>query len=144
MAAAKPKAKKAQAELAILFTQLPYMRYILAFDPTPILGEVGVPILALYGSKDVVVPADLNIPALRQALIHDEDVRIDEMPGLNHLFQHATTGSPREFERIDETVAPEVLVVISKWVAQHTAGSMLTVRRPEDGLNTDPTATTKP
>jgi hypothetical protein len=119
LAAAKPKPGKDEADLAILFTKLPYMRFVLAFDPAPMLGDVQVPVLALYGSKDLVVPADLNIPVLRETLSHDKDVTIKEIPGLNHLFQHARTGSPREFAEIQETLSPEALSVISQWVAQH-------------------------
>lgn len=104
LAAAKPKPEKDQTEQAILFTKLPSMRFILAFDPAQMLGDVRVPVLALYGSKDLVVPADLNLPVLREALTHDRDVTIKEMPGLNHLFQHAETGSLREFEEIEETL----------------------------------------
>jgi uncharacterized protein len=121
LAATKPKPEKDQADQAILFTKLPSMRFILAFDPEQMLGDVRVPVLALYGSKDLVVPADLNLPALREALTHDKDVTIKEMPGLNHLFQHAETGSLREFEEIEETLSPEVMAMISKWVAQHTS-----------------------
>jgi hypothetical protein len=65
------------------------------------------------------VPPDLNIPVLREALKQDKDVTIKEMPGLNHQFQHAVTGSPREFAEIEETISPEVLGIISQWVAQH-------------------------
>jgi uncharacterized protein len=120
MAASKPKPDKDQADQAILFTRLPSMRFILAFDPAQVLGDVHVPVLALYGSKDLVVPADLNLPVLRGALTHDKDVTIKEMPGLNHLFQHAETGSPREVKEIEETLSPEVMAMISTWVAQHT------------------------
>ena len=119
LAAAKQKPGKDQADLAILFTKLPYMRFVLAFDPAPMLEDVQVPVLALYGSKDLVVPADLNIPVLRELLSHDKDVTIKEMPGLNHLFQHAPTGLPREFAEIEETLSPEVLAIISQWVAHH-------------------------
>jgi uncharacterized protein len=121
LATTKPKAEKDQADQAILFTKLPSMRFILAFDPARMLGDVNVPVLALYGSKDLVVPSDLNLPVLREALTHDKDVTINEMPGLNHLFQHAKTGSPREFDEIEETLSPEVMAIISKWVAQHTS-----------------------
>ena len=96
------------------------MRFVLAYDPRRTLGEVRVPVLALNGSKDLVVPPDLNLPALRKALAHDPDVTITEVPGLNHIFQHAETGSPREFANIEETVAPEALATISQWVAAHT------------------------
>jgi hypothetical protein len=41
------------------------------------------------------------------------------MPGLNHLFQTATTGAPSEYEKIDETVAPSALELMATWINQH-------------------------
>ncbi|HTX89387.1 MAG TPA: hypothetical protein VMC08_10385, partial [Bacteroidales bacterium] len=37
-------------------------------------------------------------------------------PKLNHLFQTATTGSPDEYGKIEETIAPAVLEKISDWI----------------------------
>ena len=116
----KPVESAAEFDQAIHFTKLPYMRFILAYDPAPVLGEVRVPVLALSGSKDLVVPPDLNLPALRKALTRDPDVTVVEFPGLNHFFQHAKTGSPREFAEIEETLAPEVLSLTSHWILEHT------------------------
>jgi len=41
-----------------------------------------------------------------------------ELPGLNHLFQTAKTGSPAEYARIDETIAPIALDTIARWIAK--------------------------
>jgi pimeloyl-ACP methyl ester carboxylesterase len=120
LTSAKPQPTEAESHQAIHFTELPYMRFILAYDPTPTLTEVRVPVLALNGSKDLIGPPDLNLPALRKALTRDRDVTIVEMPGLNHFFQHAETGSPQEFAKIEETLAPEVLSLTSYWVVEHT------------------------
>ncbi len=38
------------------------------------------------------------------------------MPGLNHLFQTAKTGAISEYAQIEETIAPEVLELIGKWI----------------------------
>ena len=38
------------------------------------------------------------------------------MPGLNHLFQHAETGSEYEYGRIEETMAPEMMVLVAEWI----------------------------
>jgi fermentation-respiration switch protein FrsA (DUF1100 family) len=116
----KPKPTKDVFDEAILFAKLPYMRFILGFDPTQALSKVRVPVLAVSGSKDLVVPPDVNVPALRKALSQDPDVTVIDMPGLNHLFQHAQTGSPREFAQIEETMAPEVLSLTSHWIEEHT------------------------
>jgi hypothetical protein len=120
LTSAKPTPTKADSDLAIKFAKLPYMRFILAFDPAAALSEVRVPVLALCGSKDLVLPPDLNLPVLRNALSHDQDVTVVEIPGLNHFFQHAETGSPREFANIQETLSPGVLSLTSHWIVQHT------------------------
>ena len=116
----QPKPAQDVVDEAILFAKLPYMRFVLGFDPTQALSEVRVPVLAVSGSKDLVVPPDVNVPALRKALSQDPDVTVIDMPGLNHLFQHAQTGSPREFAQIEETMAPEVLSLTSHWIQEHT------------------------
>jgi pimeloyl-ACP methyl ester carboxylesterase len=121
LTSAKPEPTQAQFDQALQFTELPYMRFMLAYDPTASLEEVRVPVLALYGSKDLVVPPDLNLPALRKALAQNREITVVEMPGLNHFFQHAETGSPREFGKIEETMAPEVLSLVSKWIVERTA-----------------------
>nr|MCR4592071.1 alpha/beta hydrolase [Bacteroidaceae bacterium] len=38
------------------------------------------------------------------------------MEGLNHLFQHCTTGSPKEYRQIEETFAPEAIQKILDWI----------------------------
>ncbi len=97
----------------------PWYRTVLTLDPRTYLGRVKVPVLALNGQLDRQVPANENIPATKQALAHDRDVTVREMPGLNHLFQHAETGALTEYALIEETISPEVLTLVGDWIAQH-------------------------
>ncbi|HEX6983913.1 MAG TPA: alpha/beta hydrolase, partial [Planctomycetaceae bacterium] len=90
-----------------------WFRSVLDFDPRPVLALVRCPVLALYGSLDLQAPADLNAPAMRSAL---PAARVEVLPGLNHMLQRAETGSPVEYTRIDETVAPEVLEMVGDWL----------------------------
>jgi hypothetical protein len=39
-----------------------------------------------------------------------------EFEGLNHLFQHAVTGSPTEYATIEETFSYDVIDVMVKWI----------------------------
>ena len=80
-----------------------------------------MPVLALDGSKDLQVLADQNVAVLREALKDDKAATVVELPGLNHLFQTATTGAPTEYAMIDETIASAALNLISDWVVKHTA-----------------------
>jgi hypothetical protein len=41
---------------------------------------------------------------------------VEEMPGLNHLFQHATTGNIDEYSKIEETMSPDILERIVEWI----------------------------
>lgn len=107
-------------QIAALTT--PWMRYFLAYDPAPVLRQVRVPVLALNGSLDLQVPAEENLRAIREALTAggNEDHTEIELPGLNHLFQTAKTGSPTEYATIEETISPNALQVMGEWIVART------------------------
>ncbi|HEV2400911.1 MAG TPA: alpha/beta fold hydrolase [Candidatus Sulfotelmatobacter sp.] len=96
----------------------PWFRYFLTYDPATALRKVKCPVLVLNGSLDKQVLPDQNLPAIRKALEEsgNKRVEIDELPGLNHLFQTAKTGAPSEYAQIEETMSPVVLEKISSWI----------------------------
>lgn len=96
----------------------PWFRNFIAFDPKPTLGKVKVPVLALVGDLDVQVDAEQNAAAIGKALKKNKKAEVRRMPGLNHLFQHAKTGSVAEYGSIEETMAPEVLQLMTEWIAK--------------------------
>ena len=108
----------AQVDAQVQTLLSPWYRYFLTYDPRPTLRAVRCPVLALTGEKDLQVPATANLAAIKAALDEGGNTRsqVEELPGLNHLFQHATTGSPAEYARIEETVATEVLEKVSGWI----------------------------
>jgi uncharacterized protein len=95
-----------------------WMRYFISYDPATALAQVTCPVLALNGSKDLQVSPSQNLPAIRKALEAggNKHFEIVELPGLNHLFQTAKTGSPNEYEQIEETIAPVALDKIATWI----------------------------
>ncbi|HEY1484092.1 MAG TPA: alpha/beta hydrolase [Candidatus Acidoferrum sp.] len=101
----------------------PWFRFFLDYDPAPNLQGVKCPVLALYGQKDLQVPSKVNLPMMRSALEQagNRDVDLRELPDLNHLLQHAYSGSPAEYAAIDETISPEALQIIADWIQKHTA-----------------------
>ncbi len=106
-----------QAQSAALAS--PWFHYFLTYDPAPTLRQVRCPVLALDGSLDLQVPPAENLEAIGAALKAggDADVTTTELPGLNHLFQTAKTGSPSEYGKIEETLAPVVLTTVGDWIA---------------------------
>lgn len=91
----------------------PWLAHMLLDDPATDISACGSPVLALYGSRDTQVTADLNAPRMK-ALLPEADVRV--MDGLNHLMQHCTTGAVSEYARITETFAPEAIDAIVDWI----------------------------
>jgi len=100
----------------------PWMRFFLTYDPRPTLMQVKCPVLAINGEKDLQVPPEENLQAIEEALKAggNKDYTVKELPGLNHLFQTAQTGSPSEYAAIEETISPTALDVIGNWISEHT------------------------
>jgi uncharacterized protein len=98
----------------------PWMRYFLAHDPAPILEKVKIPVLAINGDKDLQVPADMNLLAIEAALKKggNEDVTIQVLPDLNHLFQTCEKCTLAEYGQLEETMAPVVMELVRTWVMQ--------------------------
>jgi fermentation-respiration switch protein FrsA (DUF1100 family) len=98
----------------------PWFRYFLTYDPATALRHVTCPVLVLNGALDKQVLPDQNLPAIRKALEEagNKNVEIDELPGLNHLFQTAKTGSPAEYAQIEETMSPVALEKIAQWIGK--------------------------
>lgn len=96
----------------------PWTRYFLRYDPSTALRQVTCPVLALAGSKDLQVPPSQSLPAIRKALEAggNKHFEIVELPGLNHMFQPAQTGSPSEYAGTDVTIAPAALDRIGTWI----------------------------
>jgi hypothetical protein len=56
------------------------------------------------------------LPVIRKALEGNKHAEVDELPGLNHLFQDAKTGAPSEYGQIEETISPVALDKIASWI----------------------------
>nr|WP_288837025.1 alpha/beta fold hydrolase [uncultured Flavobacterium sp.] len=96
----------------------PWMHYFITYNPAPALEKIKCPVLALNGEKDLQVPANENIEAIKKALAKagNTNVTTKIFPNLNHLFQESKTGVPTEYATIEQTFSPLVLDEITKWI----------------------------
>lgn len=113
-----PESLKKNYQAVLEQIRLPYLHHFLELDLRPLLGSINCPVLALNGSKDSQVDPDGNLAALRSGLPNTGTNKIEVLPGLNHIFQHCTTGSASEYRDIEETFAPEALDKIISWVSE--------------------------
>lgn len=112
----------AQIQSQIEQVTAPWFRFFVQHDPAATLRQVDVPVLALYGSKDLQVPPEQNADPMRTALQESpsEDVTVRVLDGLNHLFQPAETGLPNEYAQIETTMASRALETVSGWIRERT------------------------
>ncbi|MGV9009247.1 alpha/beta hydrolase family protein [Brevundimonas sp.] len=106
-----PQAAAAQSAAQV---SSPWFRWFIAHDPAPALAGFHGPMLALYGGKDLQVPAEQNAPVLERL---KPDAEVVVLPELNHLMQPATTGLPNEYAGIETTLDPQAISTVVDWVA---------------------------
>ncbi len=99
-----------------------WWHFFIIYDPATDLSQVTCSVLAVNGSKDVQVRAQPNLAAIKEILTKsgNKHFEVKELPGLNHLLQTANTGAVSEYEKIDETMSPEAMKIISDWIKIHT------------------------
>ena len=96
----------------------PNMLSTFRFDPPAYLARIKCPVLALNGTKDLSVDAELNLAAIQNALVNggNQQVTIRSFEGLNHLFQQCKTCVASEYSSLDQTIDPAVLEFLARWV----------------------------
>jgi pimeloyl-ACP methyl ester carboxylesterase len=100
----------------------PWMRWFATHDPAPALRRLQMPVLALNGSKDIQVTPRENLAGIEKALKAggNRDFKVQELPGLNHLFQTCTACTVGEYGQLEETFAPSALTIVSDWIRSKT------------------------
>ena len=94
----------------------PWLQFFSSYHPADDIRHITCPVLALNGTKDTQVDAEMNLSALRRLLPVNSKTVIKSCDGLNHLFQHCTTGKPDEYGEIEETFSEEVLRDMVEWI----------------------------
>lgn len=110
-----PVALKPVTIKALQQADTPYIRHFLTVDVGKLLPEIKCPVLALNGTKDTQVDCDANTTRIEKGLANCKH-SIKKMDGVNHLFQHCNTGIVTEYQQIEETISPEVLQEVAKWI----------------------------
>ncbi|MCF3109716.1 alpha/beta hydrolase [Niabella sp. CC-SYL272] len=101
---------------------MPWFTYFIKFNPQDYIRQLKIPVLAINGSLDVQVDASENLAGWKTGLEKAGNRRtaIKELEGLNHLFQQAVTGTVAEYAQIEQTMAPEVLELMTGWILKNT------------------------
>jgi uncharacterized protein len=115
-----PKSVQALQEIGATTMTLvdPWFREFIRYDPVSLIQKITIPVFAVNGHLDRQVSANENLRSISDNLIVATLVRsrIQQYPGLNHLFQSAQTGNPNEYGKLRETFSPQVMEDIADWI----------------------------
>ena len=126
---AKMTLKQMRLTMAMQETN-PWYDFFTEYDPADDIKATKCPVFALNGSLDKQVLPESNLNAIYNLQLtinnskpntqhptpNTQHPTIKLYPGLNHLFQHATTGATTEYNHIEETISEEVLRDIAEWI----------------------------
>ena len=96
----------------------PWLNFFMDYDPSDDITKTLCPVMAINGERDVQVISSLNLIGIKGHLTENPKNFVKEYPALNHLFQHCTTGNVSEYRMIEETISPEVLEDIVRFIKQ--------------------------
>lgn len=110
--------KQLESQLSIMTS--PWYIYMMNLDPTADLKKIKCPVLALNGTSDIQVDAEMNLTAIENSIRSNgnKNVTTKRYPGLNHLFQHCKTCTVNEYGELEETFSEEVLKDITDWILE--------------------------
>ena len=107
-----------QYRMNAIIKRSPWLNFFIDYDPSADISKTLCPVMAINGSRDVQVISSLNLAGIKAHLKPNPKNIIKEYPSLNHLFQHCKTGNVSEYRIIEETVSPEVLEDIVRFIKQ--------------------------
>jgi uncharacterized protein len=97
-----------------------WTRDFVAYDPAPVLARVSVPVLAITGGHDLQVPPS-DVEVMGQLVAGPFEGHV--VGDLSHLLRpDPDSTGPRGYRRqARQAVSPEVLRLVTDWVARHWA-----------------------
>ena len=107
-----------QYRMNAIIKRSPWLNFFIDYDPSGDISKTLCPVMAINGSRDVQVIPSLNLMGIKAHLKPNSKNIIKEYPSLNHLFQHCKTGNVLEYRMIEETISPEVLEDIVRFIKQ--------------------------
>jgi uncharacterized protein len=94
-----------------------WFKSFIEFEPSEAVAALTIPMLAVFGEKDMQVPASTNRDAAE--ILRDDaglNLQIVTIPQANHLFQKANTGLPGEYGMLEREFAEGFVEAILEWL----------------------------
>jgi len=103
-----------------------WFKSLIEFDPADTVSSIAIPMLAIFGEKDMQVPLKENLEAAEE-LGDKSGVNLNSVviPDANHLFQKSNTGMPSEYGTLDRSFADGFMQAITDWIQKISSSEKL-------------------
>ncbi len=87
------------------------------------VAKVTCPVLAVFGEKEVQVPAEMNRKEMVAAFGRggNKAAVVKVIAGANHVYQDAKTGGVSEYASLPKAFTPAFLDTVTAWLKSTTA-----------------------
>ncbi|WP_164974239.1 alpha/beta fold hydrolase [Filimonas effusa] len=92
-----------------------WFRFHIAYHPAAYMPAIKVPVLAINGDKDIMVPASVHLPYFQKYTGKGilTTVVISQM---NHLLQECVSCKPDEYAKPTQHLHPQLLAALGNWL----------------------------
>lgn len=105
------------AKQQITQVKSPIFRSLVSQDTGEEITRLDVPVLALFGEKDMQVLSESNSKTMRGYLAQSgTEYRLHTIASANHLFQRADSGLPSEYATLEPAFKDGVIDLIAEWI----------------------------
>lgn len=106
--------KRAKKQASI--TDTPWLRFFLKYDPKPVLEKLDIPVLAVFGGKDLQVVDTLNRKPIDRMIENGKsNFTVKVFPEANHLFQDADLGTVDEYGKLPKEFVEGFKSYLTEW-----------------------------
>lgn len=95
----------------------PEMQVFLSHDPGAALGRITDPLLALWGSADVLTAPAINVPVFLERTRANHQATVLVLPGEDHFFLRGEGLAPGEHRAGEMQLSPALASAIDRWLA---------------------------
>lgn len=97
-----------------------WYRVMINYDPAKFIPRIKIPLLAMNGDKDIMVPARQNLENIEYLLKKGKNkhYQISIMPGHNHMFQHCVECTQQEIPTLPEDISQQTLDTMYNWLSK--------------------------
>lgn len=95
-----------------------WYRFQMQYDPARYLPLIKVPVLAINGGDDMLVPASVHLPYFKKLITYKGGALADTLviPKMNHLLQDCVTCQMSEYSLPTQRVSEKMLEKLAVWI----------------------------